>query len=320
MTDTAAIAISVIIPIYNAEKFLSRCLDSVVKQSFKNIEIICINDGSTDSSGAILTKFSENDYRFRVITQDNQGLSASRNNGLEVASGAYIFFLDADDYLHPQALEIFYNTALASECPVVISKNFCRLEKDELKLSSYPSPSVPYKICTSPLNDLYKYRLTSAVVWNKLYKASALRRFRFIEGIYYEDWPFTTCVFANINSFALLNEKLYMYNTTSPSIIRSSFSIKKIHDYIKGIRHVYNYFLAKKQFKQWDIIRKKRISCSIKMVLSKITKSTENKDELEAYFKQEYLKLKSEGIVSFMDLTLKSKFRLLRLMWHQRHK
>ena len=97
MTDTAAIAISVIIPIYNAEKFLSRCLDSVVKQSFKNIEIICINDGSTDSSGAILTKFSENDYRFRVITQDNQGLSASRNNGLEVASGAYIFFLIADN-------------------------------------------------------------------------------------------------------------------------------------------------------------------------------------------------------------------------------
>ncbi len=319
MTDTAAIAISVIIPIYNAGKFLPRCLDSVVKQSFKNIEIICINDGSTDNSAAILSKFSENDYRFRIITQENQGLSASRNNGLEVASGTYIFFLDADDYLHPQALEIFYNTALSSECPVVISKKFCRLGKDELKLATYSSTSVSYKICTSPLNDLYKYRLTSAVVWNKLYKTSSLKRFRFIEGIYYEDWPFTTCVFANIKSFALLNEKLYMYNTTSPSIIRSSFSIKKIQDYIKGIRHVYNYFLAKKQFKQWDIIRKKRISCSIKMVLSKISKSQENRDELEKYFKQEYLKLKNDKIITFADLTLKSKFRLIRLFWRQRN-
>ena len=125
---------------------------------------------------------------------------------------------------------------------------------------------------------------------------------------------------SNIAKFALIKEKLYMYNTTSPSIVRSSFSLKKIHDYILGIRHVYNYFMAQNKNDEWNIVRKKRISLSLKMVLSKITKSTENKDELEAYFKQEYLKLKSEGIVSFMDLTLKSKFRLLRLMWHQRHK
>lgn len=320
MTDTAAVAISVIIPIYNVEKFLPRCLDSVINQSFKNIEIICVNDGSTDKSGKILAKFAEKDARFRVITQDNQGLSASRNNGMEVASGAYIFFLDADDYLHPQALEIFYATAQKSECPIVISQTFCKLGKDTLNTKKYIADEISYKVCNNALSDLYKYRLVSAVAWNKLYRASAIQRFKFIEGIYYEDWPFTTCVFANIAKFAIIKEKLYIYNTTSPSIVRSSFSLKKIHDYILGIRHVYNYFMAKNKNDEWNIVRKKRISLSLKMVLSKITKSTENKDELEAYFKQEYLKLKSEGIVSFMDLTLKSKFRLLRLMWHQRHK
>ena len=137
MTDTAAVAISVIIPIYNVEKFLPRCLDSVINQSFKNIEIICVNDGSTDKSGKILAKFAEKDARFRVITQDNQGLSASRNNGMEVASGTYIFFLDADDYLHPQTLEIFYATAQKSECPIVISQTFCKLGKDTLNTKKY---------------------------------------------------------------------------------------------------------------------------------------------------------------------------------------
>lgn len=320
MTDTAAVAISVIIPIYNVEKFLPRCLDSVVNQTFSNIEIICVNDGSTDKSGEILTKFAANDQRFLVITQENQGLSASRNNGLEVASGNYVFFLDADDYLHKQALEIFYKTAQKSECPIVISKKFCRVGKDALNMQTYNSDAVPFKICNNPLNDLYKYRLVSAVVWNKLYRTNALKRFRFIEGIYYEDWPFTACVFSSIERFALIDEKLYMYNTTSPSIVRSSFSIKKIHDYIRGIRHVYNYFMAKNKKEQWMAVRKKRISLSLKMALSKISKSKENKNELESYFKQEYQKLADEDIISFADLTLKSKIRLLRLLWHQRNR
>ena len=320
MTDTAAVAISVIIPIYNVEKFLPRCLDSVIKQSFSNIEIICINDGSTDKSGKILAKYAADDPRFLVITQENQGLSVSRNNGLEVASGNYVFFLDADDYLHPQALEIFYKTAQKSECPVVISSTFCRLGKDSLNSKKYDTENLPFQICCRPLCDLYKHRLISAVVWNKLFRTSAIRRFRFIEGIYYEDWPFSTCVFANIPRFAAIDEKLYLYNTTSPSIVRSSFSIKKIQDYIHGIRHIYNYFKACDNPEQWNIVRKKRISRSLKMILSKITKSTENKNELEQYFLKEYLKLKNEGIISFYDLTLKSKIRLLRVFWHQRQK
>lgn len=320
MTDTAAVAISVIIPIYNVEKFLPRCLDSVIKQSFSNIEIICINDGSTDKSGKILAKYAADDPRFLVITQENQGLSVSRNNGLEVASGNYVFFLDADDYLHPQALEIFYKTAQKSECPVVISSTFCRLGKDSLNSKKYVTENLPFKICCRPLCDLYKHRLISAVVWNKLFRTSAIRRFRFIEGIYYEDWPFTACVFSEISRFAMINEKLYYYNTSSPSIIRSSFSIKKIHDYISGIRHVYNYFTVKNKTEQWQIVRKKRISLSLKMALSKIFKSSDNKRELEEYFAQEYQKLKNDGIISFRDLTLKSKIRLLRLKWHLRGK
>lgn len=313
-------AVSVIIPIYNVEHFLPRCLDSVKNQTLKNIEIICINDGSPDNCAEILQKYVKDDSRFNIITQQNQGLSASRNKGIALATGEYVFFLDADDYIHPQTLEIFYKTAKKSKSEVVISTKVCRLAKDPLPKAKYNVDYVKFSISLNPIDDLYKYRLVSAVVWNKLYRTEMIKKFRFIEGIYFEDWPFTTCVFSSIKDFAYINESLYIYNTMSASIVRSKFSIKKIHDYIYGIRYIYDYFHQNNRLKQWEIIRKKRISCSLKMVLSKITKSTENLDELEKYFKQEYKKLTAEKVIYFSDLSLKSKFRLIRLLWRQRDK
>lgn len=313
-------AISVIIPIYNVEKYLLRCLSSVSEQSLKNIEIICINDGSKDNSQDIIQQMADKDPRFKIITQKNRGLSATRNKGMDIAKGEYIFFLDADDYLHKQALEIFYNTAKKANTDIVIAKSFCRLGKEKENKVSYDTNKINYTICKNPLNDLYKHRFVSAVAWNKLFKRDTLKDFRFIEGIYFEDWPFTSCVFSNIDKFALIHEKLYMYNTSSPSIVRSSFSIKKIHDYIFGIRFVYNYFMQQNKFAQWEIVRKKRITSSLKMILSKISKSKENKPELEQYFKREYINLRNEKIVFFKDLSIKSKLRLIYLLWKQRHK
>ena len=312
--------ISVIIPIYNVEKFLPRCLDSVLKQTITDIEIICINDGATDKCGEILRKYQEKDKRIIVITQNNKGLSASRNKGLDIARGDYIFFLDSDDFIHPQTLEVFYQTALKSNAPVVVSKNYCKTGRDVISDALYNTQNVPFSICKSPLKSLYRYRLVSAVAWNKLYKREALKSFRFIENIYFEDWPFTACFFSSIDKFALINEKLYVYNTISPSITRSNFTVKKIHDYIQGIRYVYEYFIKQQNnVKAWNIVRVKRINISLKMILSKITKTTEGRDELENYFKTEYMKLLDEHIVYFRDLSLKSKFRLLCILWHQRH-
>ena len=311
--------VSVIVPVFNEAKVLARCMESLLKQTLKEIEVICINDGSTDSSLEILQKYASQDYRIKVISQENKGLSASRNKGLDIASGQYIFFLDSDDYLHPQALDIFYQTAIRSGAPVVVSKSYCKLGKDAVSDALINTDHLRYKVCRSPLSGLYRHRLISAVAWNKLYKKDAIKDFRFIEGIYFEDWPFTACFFSSIDSFALINEKVYIYNTSTPSITRSKFTIRKIHDYIVGIRYVYNYFMNLNKVKEWEIVRKNRITTSLKMMLSKISKSTDNLDELERYFKQEYIKLANEHLAYFGDLSLKSKFRLIRLFWHQRH-
>ena len=99
------VKISVVIPVYNVEKYLEQCLDSVIAQSFEDIEVICVNDGSTDSSLEILKRYADNDSRIKIISQKNKGAGAARNVGIENAAGEYVYFMDSDDYLNSDAFE-----------------------------------------------------------------------------------------------------------------------------------------------------------------------------------------------------------------------
>ena len=101
--------VSIIVPVYNVEKYLRQCLDSVLNQTFQEFEAICINDGSTDSCAQILDEYAKKDSRIKVITQDNKGLSEARNTGLKHVQGDYVFFLDSDDSIHPQCLDICHS-------------------------------------------------------------------------------------------------------------------------------------------------------------------------------------------------------------------
>ena len=112
MIMAADIKISVIIPVYNAEKYLRECLDSVIEQTLQEIEIICVDDGSTDNSLAILKEYTQKDERLKIIEQANRGAGAARNLGMAVALGEYLAFLDADDLYYPQALAQAYSVAV----------------------------------------------------------------------------------------------------------------------------------------------------------------------------------------------------------------
>ena len=106
--------VSVIVPVYNVEDYLCECLDSLITQTLSDIEIICINDGSTDNSLEILTNYSKRDSRIKIITQENKGLSSARNRGFEFINGKYTYFIDSDDILKSDALEKLYNLAEAN--------------------------------------------------------------------------------------------------------------------------------------------------------------------------------------------------------------
>lgn len=117
------ILVSVIVPVYNVENYLRQCLDSIVNQTLKNIEIICVDDSSTDRSKDILKEYSQKDKRIKVVTQPNKGAGAARNNGLSIATGKYLSFLDSDDFFEPDMLEAAYNKAEEDKADFVVFKS-----------------------------------------------------------------------------------------------------------------------------------------------------------------------------------------------------
>ena len=118
------IKISIIIPVYNVEKYLKQCLDNIIKQIFTDFECICVNDGSTDSSLKILQEYASKDNRFKIINQENKGLAESRNIGLSVAIGDYVLFIDSDDFIDNNFCEVLYNDAKKYNCDVCFAERF----------------------------------------------------------------------------------------------------------------------------------------------------------------------------------------------------
>ena len=114
------ILVSIIVPVYNVEKYLERCLDSLINQTLKDIEIILVDDGSTDDSGNICDKYAKKDKRIKVIHKENGGLSDARNIGLSIANGRYLQFVDSDDFIHKQMIEILYNTIINNNADISI--------------------------------------------------------------------------------------------------------------------------------------------------------------------------------------------------------
>ena len=176
--------ISVIVPAYNVEKYIRECLVSLVEQTFRDIEIVVVNDGSTDKTAQIIDEFARKDNRIKVITQENQGLSSARNRGIEQARGEYISFVDSDDWVDKDFLEKLYNTILKYNadisCASAIrkrknSEKYRFLYKEE---KEYTTLKDKIKICKVP-NCCY--------VWNKLYQKSLIENIKFKKGVYFED-------------------------------------------------------------------------------------------------------------------------------------
>ena len=197
MADVAANKprISVIIPVYNVERYLEHCLDSVVHQTWQNLEIIVINDGSTDSSLGIIDKFAQSDGRISVISQENQGLSAARNRGIDYSTGTYVGFVDSDDWLELDAIEKLYDGfSVASN---VLLTNGMIAQHDELTgTKGLMRPGTwkrdePKIINSADWGEALLSESSSHYVWSKLFKREAFSLARFREGRNDEDTLFT---------------------------------------------------------------------------------------------------------------------------------
>ncbi len=248
--------ISIIIPVFNAEQCLRRCLDSVKAQTYTDFEAIVVNDGSTDSSGLICDEYASIDNRFRVVHQPNQGVSAARNLGLDLASGDYIYFADCDDELRPEALEHLYDAIQRGEYDVAAS-GYTLVNSSDEKDCCMVTGAAPYAYSGYDLlvNLLQQGDFIFYTCWNKLISKQLVAELRF-RNIKQEDFLFCGQLYLRLQSLIYLNESLYVYYYDQPSSLSKCFSYIGPHqtvtvmsllleDVPKEKRNVRGFILAK---------------------------------------------------------------------------
>ncbi|MBR4681844.1 MAG: glycosyltransferase [Elusimicrobiaceae bacterium] len=204
--------ISVLIPVYNAQKYLQACLASIQKQTFTDFEIVCLDDGSTDDSLDELKNFQKHESRLQVLTQANAGVAATRNRLMRQARGTYIAFVDADDVIAPDYLEKLYTAA--QESGADITKCFFKeISEDGKQISSARCSHLFYKTPSDTLTSCFICGYHDSIVWGKLFRRAWLEDINifFLEERICEDLPFTTQAFLEARQITIVPQHLYFY-------------------------------------------------------------------------------------------------------------
>lgn len=295
--------VSVIVPVYNVEKYLKQCLDSLINQTLEDIEIICVNDGSTDSSLNILEEYQNKDNRIKIISQENKGVSAARNLGLKNAKGEYLLFIDADDWVELNALEELFNYSkkLNSEILFFTFKQFYESS------STYEvNDSINLKLLDSTFeNKVFTYKDTvdflfkiPHAVYNKFYNLSFLRKINaeFI-GNLGEDMLFHYKTFLKASKVSVIHKSYYNYRIRDGSACTSGGKASfNIFETLKGLQdlliemNIYNQF--KQEFFEFIII-------NIKFVYLRLL--DDNKEEFFNLLKEKYWEFNLNQVDEYLN-------------------
>ena len=204
--------ISVIVAVYNIEKYIAHCIESLISQTYRDLEILLVVDGATDASGAICEKYAVKDDRIRVIYRENGGLSAARNTGITQATGEYIAFVDGDDWIEPAMYETMAGLAHKNQADLVACRYKC-IYKDSVKDDSTGKVTVytePFSMLLQYLKEDEAYLIQHAA-WNKLYKRELLGEERFPEGEWYEDVVFSAKILSRVKTGVYIDQAFYNY-------------------------------------------------------------------------------------------------------------
>lgn len=241
--------VTVIVPVYNTEKFLEQCLESIRAQTYDNLEIILVDDGSTDKSGNICDKYAKIDERFVVYHTENKGVSSARNLGIQKASGSYIGFVDCDDWISEGMYEYLYSISEMYDADISMC-GVSYVSEQGVALQSRVNCFDDEKIILSAKNILkhhllsYKspYRINVGV-WNKLYKREVLLKIPFPIGKKYEDMFWTYKILGQCSTLVFSNKFHYFYRQRTGSICNSGFSYRYFDNLFANIER-YNYINA----------------------------------------------------------------------------
>ena len=300
--------VSVIIPVYNTEKYLKECLDSVISQTLKDIEIICINDGSTDNSVDILKEYAKNDIRIKIVNQQNGGRSVARNSGLQVACGKYIMFCDSDDQYKQNMCETLYNLIKKNKTDIAcceIAVNYeCDHNLQESDKDYYALKFEGKKECTT--GDLLKI---DGSVCNKIFSKKIIDKFniKFPEGLVYEDTAFFFMYYSICQNAYFIKQPLYIYIRHEGSIMNETFKgSEKAIDHIKIMDAVYSHLINSKI---WDKYKNIFFEAYLLYFLFSYRHSLKNQKKLVFDYAIKFLKKFKEKDFAYVPNNIKDELK-----------
>ena len=233
--------VSVIMPVYNVEQYLPKCLASIVNQTLNDIEIICVNDGSTDNCPKILEEFKSKDDRIKIINKENGGVSIARNAGLEIASGEYIGFIDADDYIDENFFELLYNEAKENDADVA-----CGGIKRENDGQTHFFINYSQMVITNDIYDKINFSkiVQFSFVWNKIFRHSFLKEneLKFMPNVNFEDIIFSAQFTMKSDILVCVPNTFYHYVKRNESISQHMDIFDIRNDMLYSLKFMCNYF------------------------------------------------------------------------------
>ena len=325
--------ISIIVPVYNAENYLEKCLGSLIKQAYGNIEIICVNDGSLDNSLSILQKFHEQDERIVIVNKKNEGVSVARNIALEKIKGDYLLFVDSDDWIEESTVEVALKTMLENNADLVMWPYVKEYKGSSVNKQIFSDSKIVFekeqtKNLHRRLFGLVDEELKSpeaadalCTIWGKLYKTSFIKGVKFVDlkeiGTY-EDGCFNIEVFKRLEKVVYINEYLYHYRKDNDSSITTVYKSSLAEKRKKLFNLMNDYIVAHGLGGEYLKALRNRVAFSILDVglnaLSNNESCKQKKKEIANYL------FSSEYRVAVKDLELKYfKFHWQVFYWCAKH-
>lgn len=277
--------ISVIVPIYNVEKYLEKCIDSIINQTYSNLEIILVNDGSVDNSKNICDQYAISDKRIKVIHKENGGLSDARNYGLNIATGDYVSFIDSDDYIHPMFYEILLKMIEENEGDIAQCNLMKYYENNNITNNNdIDFHKQPHILSNIQALDYLTSDLNYIIVCNKLYKKGLFDKVRFPKGKLHEDEYITYKVLFKSKKVIVTSIPLYYYLQRTDSITGQKFNLKKLDALDAFIEQISFY-----KEKNLNAIRNKtiyRFESNLRILMMQVLDSDIEKKEKDKIFSQ----------------------------------
>ena len=298
--------ISIIIPAYNVENYIEKCINSVLQQTYNNIEIIIVDDGSTDSTGKICDKYKSEYVNIQVIHQKNAGLPAARNTGLNFATGDYIGFIDSDDYIYEDMYEVLVDNITKMNADIAMVQ-FC-YEVNGEKVYKPSTDEVEVFNTSEAIIELIKDKKIHNFAWNKLYNAELWKKHKFKEGRVYEDFEVMYKVFLDCKKIVYIDSIKYVYVQRENSIMHKPISQYSL-DRLNAVMERYNYI---KTTQNKDLQFYNSYALAVNMIVIYRSISLYDYDDIYDEF-MKYFEL-------FMDIIQKYEFRIRKLLTPNQNK